>query len=377
MSKYIEETNILIKKLYSKEEVKKIIYFKNKTNNIFSDEEIYKYIIKYKSDDLVLNELNYLLKLKSKGEEYNWQTADKKGKISKKEKNNYSFYKKRDNNFRELFLKGIKYSANEYDLKKVFSRYGKVVFCKILREKGTNKSRGIGFVKFSSHQSLLNALDDSDNIYCKGRKIEIEIKIDFYKNNKNRKLRFVLFYDINSFCVFESIHNNIIYNENNTNSIKAINFIDNKEIIEIKNAHNNTIDNFFHYQDKINKRNLIFSQSSDNNGTNIKLWDINNWECLYDCNYENWDLINLIVDNNQFYCLLLSDVIDEPYKTYKIYDLQGNLVKTLKDIHIDEQMFFSLSMIDVKFNKNYIVTGHRGYIQSIDFRENKIQGKIS
>lgn len=66
-----------------------------------------------------------------------------------------------------------------------------------------------------------------------------------------------------------------------------------------------------------------------------------------------------------------------PYKTYEIYDLQGNLVKALKDIHIDEQMFFSLSMIDVKFNKNYIVTGHRGYIQSIDFRENKIQGKIS
>ena len=51
-----------------------------------------------------------------------------------------------------------------------------------------------------------------------------------------------------------------------------------QKITEIKNAHNNVTTNFRHYLDVINKRDLILSISAYEN--NIKLWNINNFECL-------------------------------------------------------------------------------------------------
>ena len=47
---------------------------------------------------------------------------------------------------------------------------------------------------------------------------------------------------------------------------------------EIKNAHNKVIANFRYHLDNKNKRDLIISISPEDN--NIKLWNINNLECL-------------------------------------------------------------------------------------------------
>ena len=83
----------------------------------------------------------------------------------------------------------------------------------------------------------------------------------------------------NIFSIFKSI-NDILYiiYANDFQSIILFNFIDNKKINEIKNAHDFPINNFRHYLDKINKRDLIISISSYDN--NIKLWNINNIECI-------------------------------------------------------------------------------------------------
>ena len=74
----------------------------------------------------------------------------------------------------------------------------------------------------------------------------------------------------------------IIYTNENR-SIISYDLINNKKINEIKNAHSELITNLRHYSDKINKRDLIISISSKNN--NIKLWNINTFECLL--NLEN------------------------------------------------------------------------------------------
>ena len=56
-------------------------------------------------------------------------------------------------------------------------------------------------------------------------------------------------------------------------SIITLNLINNKKIIEIKNAHNNYITNLRHYLDKNNNRDLLLSVS--NVDFNIKIWNVN------------------------------------------------------------------------------------------------------
>ena len=46
----------------------------------------------------------------------------------------------------ELFIRGINYKSEEDDIKNTFSKYGEIVSCKILKDKETNKSKGICLV---------------------------------------------------------------------------------------------------------------------------------------------------------------------------------------------------------------------------------------
>ena len=83
--------------------------------------------------------------------------------------------------FEELFIRGINYNSEENDLRNTFSIYGEVIRCKILRDKETNKSKGIGFVKFKEKYQAYKAMKDSNNIECQGRKLKLN-----YSNNRNR-----------------------------------------------------------------------------------------------------------------------------------------------------------------------------------------------
>ena len=108
-----------------------------------------------------------------------------------------------------------------------------------------------------------------------------KMKIDNWVNNNNLT---------NTFISLKSFDNLLYLSYSDYKfSIIAYNIIDNKKIIEIKNAHYNHISKFKHYLDKINNRDLLISIS--NWYYNIKLWNINNWECLYnfqDNSYGNY-----------------------------------------------------------------------------------------
>ena len=178
------------------------------------------------------------------------------------------------------------------------------------------------------------------------------------------------FYLDNIFTVFNSIDKifYLIYGTNNK-SIIAYNLIENKKVIEIKNAHKQLISSFRYYPDKINKRDLVISLSYDNN---IKLWNINNWECL--CNFEeinkNGYLLSacFLNDNNQYY-IITSNYSDNS-ELLKIFDLNGNKIKEL--INSGDDTSFIDTYYDIKLNKNYIVSGNIGYVKSYDYKEEKI-----
>ena len=183
----------------------------------------------------------------------------------------------------------------------------------------------------------------------------------------------------NSFFIFNSI-NNILFvvYTNEVRSIISYNLINNKKVNEIKKAHNDYITNFRHYFDKINNRDLMISISCDDN--NIKLWNINNWECLNnfkEVNENGWIYSSCFLnDKNEIYIITsycndnLSNLPNEPIK---VFDLYGNLARTINDSN--DNIYFIDTFYDKKLSKNYIITGNKNFIKSFDYEENKLYYK--
>ena len=187
---------------------------------------------------------------------------------------------------------------------------------------------------------------------------------------------FLNFWLDNSFLVFKSINNiyYIIYGNRNK-SIIAYDLINNQIINEIKNAHENNITNFKHYLDDNRiRRDLILSISASDN--NIRLWNINNFECIVNmkCVYSNGLLFSacFLNDNNQNYIITSNDNLY--YSEYiKVFDFNGNKIKEIKDFNFNT--FYICSYKDKILSKNYILTGNYGYIKSYDYSMGKIYHK--
>ena len=177
----------------------------------------------------------------------------------------------------------------------------------------------------------------------------------------------------NTICVFKSINEiiSLIYTDSN-NSIISYNLINNQKINEIKKAHKERITNFRHYLDKNENRDLILTISAVDK--NIKIWNNNNWNCLF--NVE--DIYNKCVysacflnEKNKIYIIVgscswsLND--NDPIK---IYDFNGNKIQEINGSN--DRVFFIDSYYDKKNLNNYILVGSSKYIKSYDFNKNKL-----
>ena len=110
---------------------------------------------------------------------------------------------------------------------------------------------------------------------------------------------------------------------------------------------------------------------------NIKLWNINNFECLLNlsriyidgylysaCFLQNYQKIFIVTCNY--------NVKNNP-EAIKVYDFNGNKIKTIN--YSNEQAVFIDSYFDIKLSKNYIITNNRGHVKSYDFEKNRIYHK--
>ena len=82
-----------------------------------------------------------------------------------------------------LFIRGITNEMDDKALKKAFYKYGTVIFCKIFKDKKTQKIKG-GMVNFKDVNSAVKAMNDKDNIFCDGKKLTISYH-KFYKKSNN------------------------------------------------------------------------------------------------------------------------------------------------------------------------------------------------
>ena len=181
---------------------------------------------------------------------------------------------------------------------------------------------------------------------------------------------------VNSFTVFKSI-NGIYYliYSNFNNSVNSYDLNQQKIIIELKGCHNYKISNIIYYLDKKNNKDLIMTISYEDN--NLKLWNVNNWECLI--NILNVNKKGLLFSgcflnkNNQNYIITSNLNWNDDPENIKIFDFNGNKIKEINKSN--DNVLFIDTFYDIKLNKYYILTGNKDYVKSYDYNINKLYKK--
>ena len=180
----------------------------------------------------------------------------------------------------------------------------------------------------------------------------------------------------NTFATFKSINNFLLLvYSTKLGSLICYDLINFTKIIEIKNSNKNNITNIRHFLDAKNKRDLIISISDRNN--NLKLWNVNNWECIIDISHVNTvgllcSACNLNENNNIYIITSNCNIIGESEKI-KIFDLEGKIINQINDSN--ENIYYLDTLYDTKNKKIYLLTGNMNYIKSYDYYKNNLYHK--
>ncbi|MBI1572271.1 RNA-binding protein [Escherichia coli] len=71
------------------------------------------------------------------------------------------------------FVGGLAWATDDRSLEAAFSSYGEILDSKIINDRETGRSRGFGFVTFSSEQSMRDAIEGMNGKDLDGRSITV------------------------------------------------------------------------------------------------------------------------------------------------------------------------------------------------------------
>ena len=80
----------------------------------------------------------------------------------------------------KLFVGNISWGIDWRELKDIFGEFGEVAFVRIISDRETGKSKGFGFVEFTSIEEAKAAKEAMDGKEIDGR----ELRIDFAQEKK-------------------------------------------------------------------------------------------------------------------------------------------------------------------------------------------------
>ena len=73
----------------------------------------------------------------------------------------------------KLYVGNLPLSYSESDLENLFTSYPSVISCKLIIDRDTNRSKGFGFVEFSSKDEANKAINDLNGKDADGRKLVV------------------------------------------------------------------------------------------------------------------------------------------------------------------------------------------------------------
>ncbi|KAG2673538.1 hypothetical protein I3760_13G096700 [Carya illinoinensis] len=72
-----------------------------------------------------------------------------------------------------LFVGGLSYDTNEAVLKDAFGQHGEIIEAKVICDHVSGRSKGYGFVRFTSETAATTALNEMDGQSLDGRNIRV------------------------------------------------------------------------------------------------------------------------------------------------------------------------------------------------------------
>lgn len=73
----------------------------------------------------------------------------------------------------KIYVGNLNYNTTEEGLREGFSGFGEVESVVIIKDKFNGKSRGYGFVEFSTEEGALKAIEKMNGVEFEGRKIRV------------------------------------------------------------------------------------------------------------------------------------------------------------------------------------------------------------
>jgi RNA recognition motif-containing protein len=76
---------------------------------------------------------------------------------------------------KKLFVGGLSWSTDDESLNKAFEEYGTVEEAKVILERDSGRSRGFGFVTFSTDEEAKAAMDAMNGQEMDGRQLRVDV----------------------------------------------------------------------------------------------------------------------------------------------------------------------------------------------------------
>ena len=86
-----------------------------------------------------------------------------------------------------LYVSNLGLNKEDDDLREIFEKFGQVTSAKVIIDRTTGRSRGIGFVKMSTDDEGINAIFHLNNKEINGRAIQVSIA----RQKEDKKTLFV------------------------------------------------------------------------------------------------------------------------------------------------------------------------------------------
>ncbi len=78
----------------------------------------------------------------------------------------------------KLFVGGLSFNTTDMALRDGFSRFGEIVEAKVILDRDTGRSRGFGFVTFTSSEAAQAAIAEMNGTDFDGRNIKVNLAED-------------------------------------------------------------------------------------------------------------------------------------------------------------------------------------------------------
>jgi len=75
----------------------------------------------------------------------------------------------------KLFIGGLSWDTNDESLKSAFEKFGDITDAKVIVDRSTGRSRGFGFVTFSSNDDAINAREEMNGQEVDGRQVRVDV----------------------------------------------------------------------------------------------------------------------------------------------------------------------------------------------------------